>query len=473
MKNEQIVNWFEDLKSEIKKSGNVKEVFLKFANGKNLAPALLEKLGHVYNTAKTVNYLDKTASSKRGSTFKILDIPDLLESYTKSSSDKHTYSSYGFEGEERVKEDLFNLNSIENITEEPVEVYSEQKIKMASEHIQSAIFKDSDVAEVNSRHLNQLEFELKEDLREVITKFASELRSTDITFEEIERDANYFFEGSSKEACELLANNMENRHVHVKRASDTGNSRLITDYTALNLVGQTQKLIQDLAVVKSSYFKEAHVKEEEEKKTDTVDKFFFFEKKAAETDTKTDVGDKPSTSGPGQTPPSQTAGVVSGARPPSRELPGEKGDVLKSLNEAFMPAVSATGQGAKALADLYETGNDKQRNIDLGVEEMEHAAILQNLITTDEILADEDPEKVIEAYNTLRELAPRLASDINIARVTLRSMIQHDGVSIFDANQFSKAELDKHKVDNSILAKDRISYGKKQDKKDTQVRLAV
>ena len=47
---------------------------------------------------------------------------------------------------------------------------------------------------------------------------------------------------------------------------------------------QTQKLIQDLAVVKSSYFKEAHVKEEEEKKTDTVEKFFFFEKKAAETD---------------------------------------------------------------------------------------------------------------------------------------------------------------------------------------------
>ena len=94
------------------------------------------------------------------------------------------------------------------------------------------------------------------------------------------------------------------------------------------------------------------------------------------------------------------------------------------------------------------------------------------MLTTDEILSEEDPEKVIAAYNTFRKLAPELASDMNVARVTLRSMIQHDGVSVFDANQFSRAENDKQKVDNNIRARERLDYGTKSDKERTRVTLS-
>ena len=98
---------------------------------------------------------------------------------------------------------------------------------------------------------------------------------------------------------------------------------------------------------------------------------------------------------------------------------------------------------------------------------------MQNLLATDEILADADPEKVVEAYNTLRQLAPELASDINVARVTLRSMVQHDGLAIFDAQQYSSAELDKAKVDNNRSTTEQSLYGKKDDRENVQKRLAT
>ena len=92
---------------------------------------------------------------------------------------------------------------------------------------------------------------------------------------------------------------------------------------------------------------------------------------------------------------------------------------------------------------------------------------------TDEILSEEDPQKVVDAYNTLRDLAPEMASDINIARVTLRSMVQHEGLSVFDAHQFSQAELDKAKVDNNARFLDESLYGTKSDQDNIQKRLAT
>ena len=258
MKNEQIVTWFEELIPEVKKSGDPKNVFLKFASDKNLSPALLEKFGHVYNTAKTVNYLDKSASDNRGSSFVILDVPDLLETYQKKAGTDHKYDNYGFE-ERRISSDLFELDTPFKVNQEPMESYEE--IKAASKL--KSTFKEVAVNDVNKRHYTQLKFELKEDLRDVIEKFASELRSTDVEFEDVERDANYYFEGAAKEACEFLAKNMKSLHVSVKRADDSGDTRIVEDYKALNMVGQTQKLLLDLDVLNRDDFKSAHVQEEE------------------------------------------------------------------------------------------------------------------------------------------------------------------------------------------------------------------
>ena len=100
--NEQIASWFEELIPEIKETGDPRGTLLKFANEKNLAPALLERLGFIYNTAKTVNYLDKSASSKRGYNFKILDVPSLIEEYTSKQAAKKNHKYLA----ETVAEDI-------------------------------------------------------------------------------------------------------------------------------------------------------------------------------------------------------------------------------------------------------------------------------------------------------------------------------------------------------------------------------
>lgn len=459
MKNEQIVTWFEDLIPEIKKSGDPKDVFLKFAKDKNLSPALLEKLGHVYNTAKTVNYLDKTASHKRGSSFKILDVPDLLNTYEKKAESNHKYSNFGFE-DKRVPADLFNMTESFKVNEEPAETYTE--VKAASERIQS--FKSSAVNEVNTRHYDQLKFELKEDLRDLTAKFASELRSTDIEFEDVERDANYYFEGAAKEACDFLSKNMESAHVSIKRASDSGDTRVIEDYPALNMVGQAQKILCDLHVVDGEQFKSAHVQDSQKEKSASI--LDQFGNPVKDTTKKRDKKKADPKKDPEPPSPNLSNAEVQGGGDS-----GSVGGVLSDLNKAILPGAQATASGLGQLGKLYETGNNEQQDMDLGMQEMEHAAILQNLLSTDEILSEEDPEKVMDAYNTFRRLAPQLAGDVNIARVTLRSMVQHDGVSVFDANQFSRAEHDAQKVDNNIRAQQRLDYGKSDDKDRTKVQL--
>ncbi len=466
MRNEQIVNWFEDLIPEIKKSGNPHDVFLKFAGDKNLSPALLEKLGHVYNTAKTVNYLDKSASTKRGSTFKILDVPELLEAYQKKASAGHKYDNYGFE-EKRISSDLFSLDTPFTVKEVPASDYME--VKAASDL--SKKFKKAAANEVNTRNYSQLKFELTEDLRELTSKFASELRATSVEFQDIERDANYYFEGAAKEACDFLAKNMESLHVPIKRASDNGPERVIEDYKTLNMVGQTQKLLCDLAVVNGDQFKSAHVEVEEEKPASQIDQFFF-QKEANSAAQKgvTPKGTSTQTSSKGDVDNSKY--INTGEAPPVSRAEGGDSKIMSSLNDAFGAMLGGAGKGISSVKDLYESKNTDQEMVDIGQQEVEHAAILQNLLNTDEILSEEDPEKVIEAYNTFRKLAPGLASDMNVARVTLRSMIQHDGVSVFDANQFSRAENDKQKVDNNIRARERLDYGTSGDKSRTKVQLS-
>jgi hypothetical protein len=109
--NEQIASWFEGLIPEIKETGDPHGTIIKFAEEKNLAPALMERLGYIYNTAKTVNYLDKSASSSRGESFTILDVESMVKEYTsKKANTDHKYGDSGFTSfkkNHRVPKDLF------------------------------------------------------------------------------------------------------------------------------------------------------------------------------------------------------------------------------------------------------------------------------------------------------------------------------------------------------------------------------
>jgi hypothetical protein len=465
--NEKIISWFEDLIPEIKKSGNVKEVFLKFANEKNLAPALLEKLGQVYNTAKTVNYLDKTAA-KRGENFDILDVSDLLEEYAKEA--KSDYSNHDMESisSKRVPKDLFGGMIKEIPMESSIE---EQEIKLAS-RIKSK-FKKESRNKRNSDTVAQLVFEIKEDIRDLADSFTSEIQKKASTFSNVEQDALYYFEGAAKEACDTLASYLESQYLPVKRADDSGKKRIIEDYKALNIIGKVQHKINELSVAKKAEFKEACLmklsEEEQQIKSagppgiGTLNITTKAPKVTVQTPDHSDVIQQALRSG----------GKKKDLGTPSNAIKGTTGAVGGLLETIGTQGIALRDGLRDGVKDLADTENKDQKEYDLGVRDVEQAAILQNLLTTDDILSEEDPDKVVDAYNTFRRLAPELASDINITRVTLRSMVQHDGLSVFDANQFSTAELDKAKVDNNAAMQEQALYGTKDKKEEVQKRLAV
>lgn len=94
-----------------------------------------------------------------------------------------------------------------------------------------------------------------------------------------------------------------------------------------------------------------------------------------------------------------------------------------------------------------------------GYNDAKHLSVLQQLLTSDEVLADADHEKVVSLFNTLRQNAPSVAADPNIAGVALRSMIQHDGISPFDLKGFLDTENAKQKNVMNDKVLDSINYG--------------
>lgn len=72
----QIIN---ELLPEISRTKDPETVITKYASEHNLAPAQLERLGQVFNTAKTISYMEKSAS--RGGSFSLVDIEKMVANY--------------------------------------------------------------------------------------------------------------------------------------------------------------------------------------------------------------------------------------------------------------------------------------------------------------------------------------------------------------------------------------------------------
>jgi hypothetical protein len=65
-------------------------------------------------------------------------------------------------------------------------------------------------------------------------------------------------------------------------------------------------------------------------------------------------------------------------------------------------------------------------------------ATVQRLMAQDEILSTKDPEKVFEAFNTIRSASPEVAGDMSLLRIMLRNALDYQGVDIDTASAARK-----------------------------------
>lgn len=461
----------------------------------------MEKLGHVYNTAKTVTYLDKCASEDkgRGESFDVLDIPKLLETYTEKKAGDHDYVSDDFSSKSSGRfTDLFDgkitFNDLENL--DAPEDYAE--IKLASER--RLDWQQTSVKFANVEQAEQLVFDSKEDNRKLASEISNFIRDSynEKDFESLEQDATYYFGDCVKSACNYVSDYMSGIGYSVKRASDSGGSRLILDTSFLLKFATIQHNLNNQENA-SSYIEDTQPKKKQASSVDyaleelgnrhgidtreldlltetgmSPEKAFTTavkhkqqqDSEKAKLDEKQDAQDIDFVySSPTQdTDDSNITEWVGKGKDITKNtvkgLAGEVGGALQSskrmlgLDKSLPEQLSSASGTATSLLEALSPGRDTgQEMIDKELDEVKYQTVLQDLIITDPILSEEDEDKVADLYNTIKSVAPEMSKDKNVVRVVLRSAVQYDGIAAPDLAQLVEAErsIQKSKWNTQVI----------------------
>lgn len=87
MNHQAIIEQLSVLAPKLKAAESPEAVLVKYASERNLSPAQLERIGQVYNIAKTLNFMDKSAS--RGDSFRVLDTQKMMSDFTSFTPKQH------------------------------------------------------------------------------------------------------------------------------------------------------------------------------------------------------------------------------------------------------------------------------------------------------------------------------------------------------------------------------------------------
>jgi hypothetical protein len=451
---QKLVSWLiEDIAPAVRKNRDPEDTILKFAKEKNLEPALVQGLGQLFNTAKTLAYLEKSAN--KGDNFPLLDVDAMLDKYLevrpKSAAVKgeSAYDQFGC-GEPGLPEFFKNIPGL-NV--EPEETYEEKTVKLASRRPATL----REISELNQsvQNIEQVRADLIEDCRVLLQKSANTIKQGSLNFQTIERDALGLYGNGIKPVTDLLAHHCDTRNVKVARATDGGKPRMIRDNEAmlrdLNTVSEKLELVKCAnGLLAETQEEQQHAVNSNAKKVDHYSR-------------------RPDNSFPITNPMELEVGngkKPKGTAPSTEKQPTSEKAAPVSTGKVLMDAGTKAIEPLRKLPEYAEhfrktlggVNNTDQQHVDNAYEEAKHISVLQNLLTTDDVLAEADPEHVVSMYNTLRRLSPQMASDPNVVRVALRTMIQHDGISPFDAKSFLETEQAHQKTDFNKRLLDSMDY---------------
>ena len=470
-----------DIAPAVAKNHDPEGTILKFASEHNLATALVETLGQLFNTAKTVAHLEKSAS--RGSDFPLLDVPQLMAKYLEVQPVKKA----SIKGESAYDQFMCGSDDLpsffdnigvpvqivkDDVTETPIKSASEKKVQPTR-----ADYRDQSHEAKNYEQLEQARFEFQEDLRSNLTKFAFMVKQAGVPFEQIEADALALNGTEIKSALDHAAQFCTTKFVQVKRASvdtaEKGNRVIQDEHGLLAQLGLIQFDLKKIAAADAALLEKSAAKPQTAAAEVTW---------GGEHDSPSSAHARPLKPKPRE-PREQGAALThtggkpltvsheAEAKPESRQPSTPKSHTPVSESPTYLKTLAGAGSNAisplTSFPDLKQKvrefmglgGNDDQRTVDTGYNDAKHLSVLQQLLTSDEVLADADHEKVVSLFNTLRQNAPSVAADPNIAGVALRSMIQHDGISPFDLKGFLDTENAKQKNVMNDKVLDSINYG--------------
>jgi hypothetical protein len=463
---QQLVSWLiEDIAPAVRRNHDPEGTILKFAKSQNLEPALVQSLGQLFNTAKTLAYVEKSAH--KGDSFPIIDVDKLVADYLevrpKEARARGTVAFDQFDGPSLV--DAFKgVAGLDGLFVLPEETYEEQHIKTAN--FKPASFREQSATRRTIEMVQQSRADLIEDVREILTKTASEIHGRGVSFDKFESDVLGVHGDSFRSTMDKLAAFCDRPTCKVARAKDGGVSRLVWHnedlikevkvahdklvmaQCATEMIGELEAGLPKRAGVEDAVVEEVPVVEKGKAPlsglaTQTLT--------ASPTPPESRERTKPKLPSDGKEERER------GASPDTKPDSALK-SILAAGSTAAEPFTNLPEHMDRARKLLGSESNSGQKHVDNAYEEAKHLSTLQHLLTTDEVLAEADPEHVVNMYNTLRRLSPSMASDPNIVRVALRTMIQHDGISPFDAKSFLDTEQAQQKVDYNRELADGMKY---------------
>lgn len=467
---QKLIKWLiEDIIPGAQQTKDPERSILKFSSAHNLAPAQVEMLGQLFNTAKTLSHLEKAAADKRGASFPTLDVPSMTAKYLELSAKPSTewtgksadvslpaclkgWDSLDLGEEQEVK-------AAAVITEDDASIFSaDRKAREAR--------REMNIKQANLDTMKQAYSDFQVEGQKIMEDIHRTLRGNpNMSFPAFESDAISFYGDTSLPVMEKLAGYMEGSNWHVKRGARDDTKRLVPAYdgmmdkmgalidwhylsqAALGSIKQAMNApgVEEPQVETAQFAEPAG---ENKKKDDRQGKGDAQQGDGGKGRDMNGGGGKDKSKGKGEGRDKSDSG---------KPREGYTAPINKTLD-----AVAGKGYGLlePALQKAIGGGfNSNQQTVDRDYMDARHLATLQRLMTTDEVLAEADPEKVVSTYNTLREIAPSLAGDPNVMRVALRSAIQHDGISPFDIKSFLDTETARQKTDYNRQLREHIGYG--------------
>jgi len=467
MTQREATNIIFELAPELSK-GSPPEVLSKYARAHNLAPAQLQRLGNVFNTASVLVQQDKDKSAAPY----LIDVPDMVSDFVSNYKAKRATSIFD-EALEPV---------VEKAASAPDETFGwlQKEAKVAQEE-KGKDWRDPRRELELGIHVTKEALTHLEDLwPQAITamnKLAAQLvvgEDPSLSFNTLLQDYETIHNRDSGEFGTKLAQACQDLGCNVVRHQLTA-PVLYRDHTGLlpqalkaaalqDEVDTTWQVIENGASLALSH-KEAFIHDlyqqrgieqitcELRKAADRcgLAKAALAQKKeegsqarqgAAFGDYAADYADKGMEDGSFWRTAGGAAGA--GAAIPFRALSGAS-DGVRAL-PGIWNEFTTEGTTAQSLDALV--GQDNRRKADgdaLDLQRIRRDAealgVFQKVVMTDDVLSRKDPTKVFEAWQTIRSASPEVATDTTILRLMLRSALETQGVDIDSATAARKYEF--------------------------------
>ena len=479
MDHAEVINRVRNLVPEIQQTRDPKSALLKLASKEDLSPAQLERVAQMFNTAKTLTFLDKSAN--RGGSFNLVDTEDLLDTYTAHKMPAAKAASIIVKQASETDPDDINAwidgpQVKEASARFPRAEWELDKTADETLDEEDRVWRKEASDARRAADASQLVLDMIAEIRDqhqatVLSKIAV-LKQAALTdaWPTLEEDAVSLLGDGVKPALDEFVGHMKQHGLKVARFEGPSQRKLAYDRTGY--ITTVAELADALDVVVKSReleaMEKAAVKSEREHKgrgTPTLEG----------DPTPTPQGDARPQPGGGskpplpQKPPGKQQSGMHDFQMSRGSAPGDKTDV-RSMVGGLKPVVDAVKGykpgpapweqllGIKTRDILNPGSNRRQQKIDEDVADDDSVMMLQRFMASDPVISEAEPDMVVDVFNAIRSINPEFANDPQRMRLALRDAIQYEALPIHSIKDLATLRVDTAKGESLAATSRKSQY---------------